>query len=114
MARISRYITEETHSPFARPIPLPVKPALSDSSALLTRNVTAAGEESNHLGWVFRNAALEAGVLAPTYESACIILHVSTNGEEGCAFKSPLWNNGSNHVMVDFFDKGRWGLVLRG
>ena len=93
------------HAP--APFRHPAKPALSNSSALLAAGEPAAGEEYNDLGWVFRAAAQEAGVLAPTYESACVIMHVSTSGDEQCAVQSHLWNNGSNHVMVDFYDQGR-------
>jgi len=64
-------------------------------------------DDGHFIGWVFRNAAREAGVLAPTYESACIFMHVSRGGSERCAVDSHLWNNGANHVMVDFGDNGR-------
>lgn len=86
------------------------KLALLDSSELLTADGRGVGDEEDDghfIGWVFRNAAREAGVLAPTYESACIIMYVSRGNSERCAVDSHLWNNGANHVMVDFGDTGR-------
>lgn len=78
---------------------------------MLAADGTGLGEEKDdphYIGWVFRNAAREAGVLAESYESACVIMHVSRGeGQRECALRSPLWNNGINHVMVDFGDKGR-------
>lgn len=55
----------------------------------------------------FQNAAREAGVLAATYESACVFLHVSRADSNPCAVKAPLWNSGVNHLMVNFGDQGR-------
>lgn len=63
---------------------------------------------AHELSWVFRNAAAERGVLAETYDSACAFIHVSWGEKEPCAVKQPLWHHGSNHVMVNFGDKGRW------
>lgn len=61
----------------------------------------------HNLSWIFRNAAREAGVLAATYESACIFIHVGWAESEPCPVNAPLWNDGSNHVMVNFGDNGR-------
>lgn len=95
--------------PLCPPLPPLESTALSDSSALLTADGRGVGDEEDddhYIGWVFRNAAREAGVLAPTYDSACVFMHV-TRGNERCAVKTPLWNDGVNHVMVDFGDSGR-------
>lgn len=88
--------------------------ALLDSSELLAADGsgTAVGDEKDdphYIGWVFRNAAREAGVLADSYESACVIMHVSRagRGSHDCALRSPLWNDGVNHVVVNFGDTGR-------
>lgn len=90
----------------------PIPSALSDSSEMLAADGTAVGEEDgdpHFIGWVFRNAAREAGALAESYEGACVIMHVSRGGRgtHDCALRSPLWNDGVNHVMVDFGDTGR-------
>eukprot|EP00903_Cladosiphon_okamuranus_P016253 g14991.t1 len=78
---------------------------------MLAADGTGMGEEqedSHYIGWVFREAAREAGILADSYKSACMIMHVSSREHQReCALRSPLWNNGTNHVMVDFGDKGR-------
>lgn len=63
---------------------------------------------SHIISWVFRDAAEERGVLAETYDSACVFIHVSWGEKEPCAVNQPLWDNGRNHVMVNFGDKGRW------
>lgn len=81
-----------------------------DSSKMLTADGTGLGQEkedSHYIGWVFRNAAREAGVLADSYETACVFMHVNMVNEESCVTRAPLWNNGVNHVMVDFSD---WGM----
>lgn len=86
---------------------------------MLTADGTGIGEEtgnSHFMGWVVRNAAREAGVMAESYESACVFIHVTGAGKfltdeqrqwSRCPVRSPLWNNGTNHVMVDFGDDGR-------
>ena len=64
----------------------------------------------NHqIAWYWRQAAMEAGVLAEAYESACLFVHVKTGHDtnQPCAVHSPLWNGGANHIMVDISDKGR-------
>lgn len=104
--------------------------SLSDSANLSFDGGDRRGEDDpHHIDWVFRNAAREAGVLAATYDSACLFMHVTrgegacavstpwwnlglfmhvTRGErEPCAVSTPLWNSGVNHVMVDFGDQGR-------
>ena len=56
----------------------------------------------------WRQAAMEAGVLAEAYKSACLFVHVRKHqAEQPCAAHSPLWNGGANHIMVDFTDGGR-------
>eukprot|EP00752_Nemacystus_decipiens_P003214 g2975.t1 len=57
----------------------------------------------------FQNAAREAGVLAATYGSACVFVHVSRADNKPCAVGTPLWNSGMNHMMVNFGDQGREG-----
>ena len=88
--------------------------SLSDSASISLDAVDKEGEAlrneplSEHLlSWVFRDAAQQAGVLAATYESACMFIHVSWGEKEPCAVNTPLWDNGSNHVMVNFGDHGR-------
>ena len=58
-------------------------------------------------GWVWRRALRDAGLLAETYETACLFIHVSTWGTKPCPPTTPLWNGGVNHVMVDFSDLHR-------
>ncbi len=84
---------------------------LSDSDLILTQG---PGEDqkvearyTHALSWVFRNAAREAGILAPTYESACMFIHLGWGESKPCPINAPLWNNGSNHVMINFGDGGR-------
>ena len=86
---------------------------------MLAADGTAVGEERGSrffMGWVFRNAAQEAGLLAESYESACVFIHVNAAGRipngtkrswKDCPVRSPLWNDGANHVMIDFGDMGR-------
>eukprot|EP00903_Cladosiphon_okamuranus_P016255 g14993.t1 len=86
---------------------------------MLAGDGTGVGEGKGNLhfmGWVFREAARDAGVLAESYESACVLMHVTGSGKvltdeqrkwSRCPVRSPLWNNGTNHVMVDFGDDGR-------
>jgi len=84
---------------------------LSDSDSI---SLEAQGENlprgqryTHVLSWIFRNAAQEAGALAATYDSACMFIHVGWRGPEPCPVNTPLWNNGSNHVMINFGDGGR-------
>ena len=93
--------------------------ALSNSSEMLAADGTGLGAEKDNthfIGWVFRDAAREAGILAESYESACVFMHVTAAGKKftneqrqwhECPVRSPLWNDGTNHVMVDFGDDGR-------
>ena len=62
---------------------------------------------NHHVSPAWRLAAKEAGVLAETYESACVFIHVSIQTPWPCPSKTPLWNNGMNHLMVDFGDISR-------
>lgn len=65
-------------------------------------------ENGRMLSPVFRNAAHNAGVLAKTYASACVFIHVNNRvDQEPCATTSPLWNNGANHLMIDLTDSTR-------
>lgn len=75
--------------------------SLSDSDSPSYR-----GQEEPVIG-TFQNAAREAGVLAATYDSACVFLHVSRADNKPCAVEAPLWNSGMNHMMVNFGDEGR-------
>ena len=62
----------------------------------------------HEIAWYWRQAAMEAGVLAEAYESACLFVHVRMHqAEQPCAAHSSLWNGGANHIMVDFTDGGR-------
>ena len=88
--------------------------SLADSDSISSEAVDedgvalrAEGLYKHTISWIFRDAAREAGVLAATYESACIFLHVGWAESEPCPVNAPLWNNGSNHVMVNFGDNGR-------
>ena len=66
------------------------------------------GEKLDHQeGWVWRSALRDAGLLAETYESACLFIHVSLRSRKPCPPTTPLWNGGVNHVMVDFSDLNR-------
>lgn len=57
---------------------------------------------------IWRDAANEMGVLAETYESACMFIHVNNRVDrEPCAVDTPLWNYGANHFMIDLTDSGR-------
>lgn len=77
---------------------------LDDSDELPTTD--AVGDEET-LNSVFREAARMEGLLADTYESACVFVHarnVANHRLALCAPKAPLWNNGANHLMVDLTD----------
>lgn len=63
--------------------------------------------DHHEAGWVWRSALRDTGLLAETYESACLFIHVSTKGSKPCPPTAPLWNGGVNHVMVDFSDENR-------
>lgn len=84
--------------------------SLTDTKALLAADEeqrVGGKRDPHYIDWVFRNAAQEAGVLAATYESACLFMHVTRGEKEPCAVNTPLWKSGMNHVMVDFGDNGR-------
>ena len=66
-----------------------------------------SGEDNHQEGWVWRSALRDAGLLAETYESACLFVHVSLWGTKPCPPTTPLWNGGVNHVMIDFSDQNR-------
>lgn len=71
--------------------------SLADSSA-----IPFHGQQS-----IWREAAREAGVLAERYESACLFIMVDHKRQAPCATNAPLWNNGVNHIMIDFNDYSR-------
>lgn len=84
--------------------------SLLDSSTLLaqdgTQQVSASRMNNRYLERVLRNEAKDAGLLAETYESACIYVHAGYD-EGACAVRSPQWNEGSHHLMINMSDKGR-------
>lgn len=82
----------------------------SDCSLSDSDSPSFHGEEENglpNLGAVFQHAAREAGILATTYESACMFLYAGRAEREACAVNTPLWKSGANHVMVNFGDNPR-------
>lgn len=59
-----------------------------------------------------RHVARELGILAETYETACLFIHVRVHAwgvQNLCAPSAPSWNHGANHLMIDFTDETRWG-----
>lgn len=85
--------------------------SLSTTSDLLAgpdgQKVAGIRMNRDHVAWELRNAAKEAGILAETYETACIFIHIDVGREWPCAVDQPLWNGGSNHLMLDMTDDGR-------
>ncbi|CAM9211637.1 unnamed protein product, partial [Ascophyllum nodosum] len=85
------------------------------NSSELSKAVEISGEapggmrlDHRYIDWYWRQAAMEAGVLAEVYESACLFVHVKIHkANQPCALHAPLWNGGANHIMVDFSDRGR-------
>ena len=78
------------------------------NSSLLGNATTYHADERDMSGAIWRTAAANAGLLAETYESACLFVHVNERVDhEPCASRAPLWNEGSNHVMVDLTDFSR-------
>ncbi|CAN0259316.1 unnamed protein product, partial [Ascophyllum nodosum] len=80
--------------------------SLADSSDL-TSVATNSRRVQDHPGTAWREAAKEAGVLAETYESACAFIQVNPKSNHPCPVDTPLWNDGANHLMVDFGDISR-------
>lgn len=81
---------------------------LADSDEMsLDGRLNGARLDHHQAGWVWRRALRDAGLLAETYEAACLFIHVSTWGTKPCPPTTPLWNGGVNHVMVDFSDLNR-------
>lgn len=82
--------------------------SLKDSS-LLTMSIEM--ENARMLSPFFRKAANELGVLAESYATACMFIHVNNvnvlHNQTPCAVNTPLWSNGTNHLMVDFSDNSR-------
>lgn len=61
---------------------------------------------------ILRYVAREMGVLADTYESACLFVDVNDKaGRRPCGPSSPLWNDGANHLMIDTTDSSRCVLL---
>lgn len=83
--------------------------SLADSELLSVDGRTMDGERlgPHDVAWFWRRALKDEGLLAETYESACMFIHVSWVGVKPCAVEAPLWNGGANHVMVDLSDKSR-------
>ncbi|CAM9868803.1 unnamed protein product [Ectocarpus sp. 12 AP-2014] len=71
------------------------------------QKVSWAWMDHHYVEWVLRNEAEQLGMLAETYESACILVHVSPGSTKPCAVDQPRWNGGANHLLVDMSDKGR-------
>lgn len=79
--------------------------SLNSSSSL---DMAPAVKKRHLLDPVFRYAAKELGLLAESYESACLLVHVNNRpGPQPCASSTPLWSNGANHMMIDFTDDTR-------
>lgn len=71
--------------------------SLADSDQLLHR-------DASH----WSDAVSRVGLLAKSYESACMFIQVNSHAhEEPCAPQAPLWNGGANHIMIDFTSWGR-------
>lgn len=88
-----------------------------DSDCTLSRSSDMpslyAPEES--VECALRHAARESELLAETYESACLFIHVRRKAWADCnlcATSAPLWNDGANHPMVDFTDQSRCGFFV--
>lgn len=78
--------------------------SLEDSDRL---SLNGDGLNEHHIAWYWRRILHEKGQLSPTYESACIFISVNRDPGEPCAVRAPLWNDGANHLMVDFSDDTR-------
>lgn len=65
-------------------------------------NANHNGDDLQHQGSYWVEALREAGMLADTYEEACVFIHVNThNHDQPCAVNATLWNDGANHVMME-------------
>lgn len=87
----------------------PPKVYIYDNNCSLTPSyemeMTDTVEDVNLLNPVLRGAANELGILAETYESACIFIDINVFvNHYSCAPSAPLWNNGMNHFIIDFSD----------
>ncbi|CAM9569737.1 unnamed protein product, partial [Ectocarpus sp. 13 AM-2016] len=74
------------------------KCTLADSSRI------PCGEGSYCL---LRRTAQQAGMLAESYEDACMFIMQNHVRKVSCATSAPLWNDGVNHVMFDITDPSR-------
>ena len=75
--------------------------SLADSKDLPNRSHEFDDEQRQSSYW--REAVWQSGLLAETYEEACLFVHVNThNHDEPCATRTPLWNGGVNHIMMEF------------
>lgn len=81
--------------------------SLADSREL-PKGTEEVADDRNRMNSYWRKAAHDAGLLAETYDSACLFVHVNQRVDrEPCAPHAPLWNRGANHVMVDLTDYTR-------
>ncbi|CBJ48874.1 Glycosyltransferase, family GT47 [Ectocarpus siliculosus] len=71
------------------------------------KKVSSTRMHHHYVEWVLRNEAEQMGMLAETYESACILVHVSPGSTKPCAVDQPRWSGGANHLLVDMSDNGR-------
>lgn len=70
--------------------------------------ISSKVENNRNPSPVFRYVAREMGVLADTYGSACLFIHVNNRVDENpCASSASLWNHGANHLMIDYTDTSR-------
>ncbi|CAM9341025.1 unnamed protein product [Ectocarpus sp. 4 AP-2014] len=85
--------------------------SLQDSSELLAADQeyevsrTRVGDQDAAVA--LRNETAQLGMLADTYASACMFVHVGKGLKRPCAVNQPRWNDGANHLLVDMYDKGR-------
>ncbi|CAM9146099.1 unnamed protein product [Scytosiphon promiscuus] len=84
---------------------------LAASSQVRTTNRTndrANHQYHDHQHEYWREAARKLGLLAETYEEACLFIHVETSSAPvPCATNAPLWNEGANHLIMQFSDLSR-------
>ena len=79
-----------------------------DTCSLAPSSALPPSNESLMLSHSWREAARNAGVLAEHYDEACLFISINKLiYRPPCATSSPLWNAGSNHVMVDLTDRTR-------
>eukprot|EP00752_Nemacystus_decipiens_P005375 g4875.t1 len=75
--------------------------SLTDSYQLPMSDHSKDDRQNQDSYW--REAVWKAGMLAETYEEACLFIHVNThNHDEPCATRAPQWNGGVNNIMMEF------------